>query len=63
MNKRKLCPLAVIFRAVCSDGGFPVECQRERCAWWVGRENGAACAVACLGTGAAVDLGKSGWRV
>jgi hypothetical protein len=30
----KLCPMNVISRAICPDGGFPIECGEDSCAWW-----------------------------
>ena len=32
----KLCPMNVISRAICPDGGFPIECGEDSCAWWHG---------------------------
>jgi hypothetical protein len=43
---KQICPLLAIANHVGSHGFPEVYCQRERCAWWDGRDE--ACAVTCL---------------
>lgn len=43
-----LCPLAVISRAACSNGGFPIECNPWACMWAVEYCGETACALAVM---------------